>query len=454
MGLAPLSFVGVSKFSEDFQKILQRAVTIASVPLRNVQNQQTDNLQRKVVVGSLQESVAAFATSLTGLANVGDSKAVVATSSDATKVAVTGTSASNPAVYTVSEITSVAGAASETSLDGYADSNATTVSSTGTVRLTVGSDNFTITLTPAQNNLVGLRNAINELGAGVTASILTTGTGPDPNYLVVSANATGATTLAVVDDPDGAATALLTSTNQGANANFKLNGISVSKTTNLVNDVVPGVTFNIVGTTDPGETVTLTLASDPGKLATALRDIVVQYNAINELADKQIGEAAGLLSGDFLIRTLKNDLRELAGFQGDGASIRGLADLGLNLDTNGTMSFDEDAFSLLSETQLGEAFTFVGTSASGLGSLIARFTSLSNPVTGLFKLQQDQYDSTDRRLSSELDILNERVTSLQVSLSQRLQATDTLLAQLESQQTVLEASLASLSLVLFGKNDS
>ena len=48
--------------------------------------------------------------------------------------------------------------------------------------------NFTL----ATNNLVTLRDTINSLNAGVTASILTTSGG---NYLSISANSTGAATL-------------------------------------------------------------------------------------------------------------------------------------------------------------------------------------------------------------------------------------------------------------------
>src|SRR6185369_16397268 len=143
--------------------------------------------------------------------------------------------------YTVSDITSIASAASETSVTGYADSSSTAVSATGTVKLTVGTHDYTINLSPANNNLVGLRNAINDLDVGVTASVLTTGTGLNPNYLSVSSNTTGEAPLHITDDPDGAATALLTNDNQGSNAVFKLNNVAVSKPTNTINDVVPGV---------------------------------------------------------------------------------------------------------------------------------------------------------------------------------------------------------------------
>jgi len=75
------------------------------------------------------------------------------------------------------------------------------------MELVVGSQTTTFTLTT--NTLVGLRDQINSLGAGVTASILTTSNG---NYLSITANNTGATTLQLRDDPTGANTNILTNT--------------------------------------------------------------------------------------------------------------------------------------------------------------------------------------------------------------------------------------------------
>ena len=114
------------------------------------------------------------------------------------------TGATSAATYTISDITSVAKAASETSKIGYADSSATPISTTGVVKLVVGAKSYDITLTPGTNNLVGLRNAINNLGVGATASVITTGTGLNPNYLSISANSSGAAALQLFDDPDGA----------------------------------------------------------------------------------------------------------------------------------------------------------------------------------------------------------------------------------------------------------
>src|SRR5262249_42931560 len=155
-------------------------------------------------------------------------------------------------------------AASERTMSGYADAAATPVSTSGTVTLQVGAQTTTISL--VSNTLTSLRDQINGLGAGVTASILTTA---DGNYLSVSANATGAKTLKLFDAPDTSGTNLLTNTNQGTNAVFKLNGIDVSQAGNVVNSVVPGITFTLAGATN--SPVTLSLATDRSQVSAALQ---------------------------------------------------------------------------------------------------------------------------------------------------------------------------------------
>lgn len=453
MGLSPLAFSGISQFSQDFGKILERAQRIASFPLTQLSNQKSDLVTRKSLAGSLEALTTSFSASLEALAQVGDSNGISASSSNTAKVQIGSVTATSSAVYQISDISSLAAAANETSLTGYANSTAAPVSATGSVRLQVGSNTYNITLTSETNNLNGLRNAINALGAGVSATVFTTGTGATPNYLSISANQPGATTLALTDDPDGAATVLLTSANQGSNAVFKVNGVNVSKPSNLINDVVSGVTFTIAGTTAGSETVNVTLSKDRAKLSSSLRNVVNAYNGIVSFLDSQRGEQAGQLAGSGLLRQVQSALSRFTSFSASGA-IQSLADLGIELDNQGKMSIDVSKFNTLSDAQLNAAFAFASSQPTGLGSLQGTFEALSNPVTGAVALEIEQYDRTEARLSEQIATLTERINFSQQTLQQRLQAADALLASLESQQQTVSAAIEGLNLTLFGRRQS
>ncbi|MCZ2147319.1 MAG: flagellar filament capping protein FliD [Bryobacterales bacterium] len=448
MSLTPLTFTGVSTFSNDLQTVLSRATSIASLPIQALQNQQKDIVQQKLLVTNLNTAVAALASSVSNLGSIGQQKALVASSSDGAKVTATNVNSPGPAVYTISGITSVAKAAAETSA-GFADTTSA-VSSTGTVKLVVGSHEYTVGLT-GKNNLTGLRDAINNLGAGVTATVLTTGAGATPYYLSVTANNAGATTLQLIDDPGGAAANLLSANNQGADTVFKLNGVDVRKNTTLINDVVPGVTFNILDTTSGAETVSVTVASSRSRMASALSDFVNAYNAVSDQVNAQVGRNAGLLSGDFLVREAQDKLRGLASYSGSSGSVKSLADLGIEFDSGGVAKFSQTTFNNLSDSQVNDAFNFLGSSTAGFGGLVSGLTNISDSATGLAKIQLDNYDAASQRLSGQIATLTDRAGEMQKNLAARLQAADALLAALQSQQSIVTAQINSLNYTLYGK---
>lgn len=441
----PVTLNGVSQYSSDLQNVLNRAVSIAQLPVTALQNQDSNVLSQETLLGSLQTTVSNLGTSLSSLGTVASNQALSGTSSDPTAVSVTNTGATQPATYTINSVTSVASAASETSLSSYADSTSTPVSANGSMELVVGSDKYDFTLT--SNNLTTLRDTINAQNAGVTASILTTSGG---NYLSIQANSTGATTLQLIDDPKGAATQELTSTNQGTDAKFQLNGITIEQPGNVVNSVIPGVTFTILGQTSTA--TTLSLSSDPTQLSSALQDFVTNYNSLRTALNAQEGPSAGALSGDIAITQLEDTMRSLTSYTNSSGSINSLEELGVEFDSTGQASFNQTTFDSLTSSQISDAFRFVGSATSGLGGFSQTFGQMADPVSGLIQVEESGLQTTDQSLQSQISTLTDRITSMQTNLSAQLESADANIAELQSQQQTLTASLQSLSLVLYGQN--
>ena len=447
MGITPLAFTGASKLSSDLQTILQRAVQIAQLPLRALQNKDSDVLQRKTLLGNLASVVGGLATSLQALGTTAQNRALTATSSNTAAVTVVNSGATSAASYTIDSITSAASAASERSSASFLDSVATPVSANGRMKLVVGAVDYDFTLT--NNSLVGLRDKINSLAAGVSASIITTSTG---NYLSISANATGETTLQLVNDPAGTNSNILTATNQGTDAEFRLNGIPIKQPGNVVNSVISGLTFTILGAT--ASPVTMRLETDRTQLASALSTFVTNYNAARLQVNSQVGPAAGLLSGHSVIGQLQNQLRNLTSYRPGSGNLRSLAELGIEFSNTGEASLNSTKFNALSDTQISDAFDFLGTTRTGLGGLSTSFSQFSDPIGGIIKTEQEGLDRIDKGLLKQMNALTDRVNAMQVNLARRLQQADSLMAMLESQQKQLGASLQGLNLVLYGKNQS
>ena len=578
MGTGPLVFTGISNFSSDFQTILSRAVSIAQLPVKALQNHQTDLLQKKQALVGLNPVVSSLGSAIAALGSIAANQSVAASSSDTSKVSVLNTGSTAPASYAITQIQSLASAATERSANPYADSANTAVSMGGakTLELVYGSTTKTITLTDQTNNLVGVRDAINNLGIGVTATILTTGA--NANYLSVSANVSGGSSLELLDvganagNPDysiapvnlltktqqavpvpsssvagyadtttapvsvaGAKTLqlvygntssaialtpltnnlegvrdainglgigvtasivasggknylsltpvtpgntlqlldvtpdingnpdysaapvnLIANTNQGSNAVFSVNGVQITRASNAINDVIPGLSFTLQGKTDPlvpTQTVTLSLSTDRSQLASAIQTFAAKFNALADQVDAQTGPAAGMLAGDVLIQNLREDMWQLTTYQGPGG-VKNLSDMGVAFDNFGKISFDSSVFNSLSDTQIGDAFKFFGSSKTGFGALANGFTHLSDATTGAIRLQEDGYDRENARISDQITTMNDRIAVMQSSMSAKLQAADALVAKLQAQQQVLTASIQSLNYSLFGVQNS
>src|SRR6187431_2580768 len=113
MSLSPLTITGVSQFSSDFQTIMDRAVKIAQVPIQQLQNRDSDIIQKKTLLSGLSNAVGAFAASLESLGATAANKAVAATSSDSSVISVVSSNGTDAVSYTINSVTSVAMSASE-----------------------------------------------------------------------------------------------------------------------------------------------------------------------------------------------------------------------------------------------------------------------------------------------------------------------------------------------------
>ncbi len=542
-----LVFTGISSYSSDFQTILQREVSIAQLPVKALQNQQTDNLSKKQALVALDPAVASLGSAVAALGTIASGQGLTATSSDSTTVSVINTGAAAPANYTISNIT-LAKPASETSLTGYADSTSTpvwvagqnkfdlvvgsntyhldltgnnnlnglqnaintsgapvsasvivsgngnylalsannvgattltlsgipqqaslitnngtgietstagyattgstAVSNSGTVDLTVGGGSVVhLDVSGANNNLTGLMNAINTAGAGVTASIVTSG---GTNHLQLDAG--GPTSITLEDTPGASPVSLISNTNQGGNADFMLNGtIHVNQASNVFSNVIPGVSFSLLQA-NPG-TVNLSVAADSSQLTNALATFTQSYNALVDQVNQQIGSGGGVLTGDVLIRNISDDLRQLTSYSpgNSSSSVRSLYDLGITFDTTGHLSFDSTVTSGYSTTQIADAFKFLGSSSSGFSAFANNFTQLSDPLEGAIRIQEDGYDSANLQLTNQISVVNDRATAIQSAVTAQLQMADALVAQLQSTQNTINASVQSLNYVLYGK---
>jgi flagellar hook-associated protein 2 len=456
MSITPLTFTGVSTFSSDFQTVLDRATQIAALPVTALTNDQKTLTSKETAMATLRTSVSDFAATLSALTKIGSGGNLTATSSNTSLVTATAASSATTGTYVISDITSLASSAVATSSSTFADISTTAVdSSDNKLQLVVGSEKTTLDLSSYGNNLGGLRDAINASSMGVTASIVTASSGS--YYLSITSDAAGEKNIEVRTTADSSSTNIMEMTNNGSNAVFKLNGKTVTTTENSTSDVVDGLTINLLAKTSGTESATITVAQGASTITTAMQNLTDKYNALVTELDKHVGSAGGALTGDSVISDILSRLRQVTGYQRSTSSTGGvnnLADLGIEMASDGTMSYDSTAVSWMSTSELNNALSFFGNSTSGFGVLSQDLYSLSDPTTGSMKDQISDWKDQYSAMTDQINTITDRITLKEETLKAKLQAADTLLARMASQKSTLTSLINTLNAVTNGTSSS
>ena len=145
---SPITFSGSSTFSSSFQQVLQRAVSIASLPMQEVEAQVTTLQGQESDLSSLQGTFSSFQNSLQDVASAVTGN-VSASSSNSGVVAAAAQSNTLPGTYSIqvssigSSTTTISGAGSP----AVTDPTSKNISSSLNYTLTVKGTPTTLTLT-------------------------------------------------------------------------------------------------------------------------------------------------------------------------------------------------------------------------------------------------------------------------------------------------------------------
>ena len=135
----------------------------------------------------------------------------------------------------------------------------------------------------------------------------------------------------------------------GEDAAVEIDGVEVTDSTNIIDDIITGVTLNLVKE-DDSATVTLNVEHDISAIKSNIQDFVDKYNTVMSYINSQFSydedaeETGGILFGDGTLSSVKSDLTSLLtqsvwGVDSD-FSILGM--VGINMDNDLLLSIDDD----------------------------------------------------------------------------------------------------------------
>lgn len=311
-------------------------------------------------------------------------------------------------------------------------------------------------------SLADLRNAINDqAGSLVSASIVDNGT---VQQLVLTSRQTGtgqAFSLEGTDglagltfDPDTPATdpeSPVYQVQAAQDAKLKFNGLEVTRSSNTIEDLIPGVTLSLQSA-KPGQTSTLSVQRDDSALSQAMQEFVDAYNAVNNTLytltyyDPE-SKTAGPLSGDSALRTIQSQLRNTLNSLGGSGGLRSFTDLGLSFDDKGALSFDAATFAqALRDQPQAVNQMLVGTDTQpGLASRLDTLLTADLQTGGLLETRVQGLNAKVSLIDQQKERLEAQLERIQQNYQRQFSAMDSIVGQYTSLGSYLQQQFEALT---------
>jgi flagellar hook-associated protein 2 len=345
----------------------------------------------------------------------------------------------------------------------------TTVQDEGGYSFTAaGRETRSVTITDGSLN--GIRDAINQAGIGVQASIVYDGA----HYrLALASSETGAANSMQItaqdadgNNSDAAGLSLLAFNAEarhmqqtqaaGDTVGLVIDGIPISSASNVLGGVVSGVDITLRA---PGES-SITLTADDNAAIDAIANFVDKYNALvssfNSLSsfDAETGTASGALNGDHVLRSVETQVRkalnQLSGEAGD--AFRHLSQLGITHNVeDGTLALDRERLQqALTQDRAGVAALFAGKPAEdgsrvgGVANELDKTLAALLSRDGIFTAATTSINVNIRDIARQRELLELRTLAFEERTRAQFSAMDTLVGQLRSTSDFLSQQLANL----------
>lgn len=435
----------------DVNGIIDGLMKAERVPLDRLKTRQSSADKAQQTVTDFSKKLAALKTAADRLAVPSTFASFGATSSDATALAVSVNGTPQQGAYHV--VVNALARETRTYSNGNASST-TALGVSGTLRVTAGAGAPIDVTVDAGDTLASLATKISSSGARVNASVLYDGT----NYrLLVRGQDTGAAN-AVVLEQQGFDLGLQTPANMvqpASDARLEIDGFSITRPSNQVSDVVPGVTLALAKVSPGG--VDVQVSSDPGGLAKKIEAFVSAYNDVVNAGHSAAGYGSQKsstpdLSGDGAIRSTLSQLAQImySPVSGTSGKYTTLASVGLKLKSDGTVSLDSSKLSdalTADPTSVAKLFT-VDTSLGASGAMGAFRTLVDGLIgspTSIIQARIDGLGALSRRLSADADKMDDHLSKYEERLRAQFTALEKRMSAYQSQLSAVSMDTGTTS---------
>jgi flagellar hook-associated protein 2 len=440
-----VSFSGLQS-GIDSDKIVDAAVKVAEQPIRHLDRQEAILLSHKETYTQVHSLLRGIESVLQQMQSHHQFGRLSATTSDSNVITAKAGAGSSANSYRI-EVKSLAQAQrtysdpiESASEPGSVGSGAFEMSRRGEVLLHMDVDEET--------SLQAIADAINDSGAGASAALIFDG---ESYRLQVTATQAGEQNALSFSD-SGLKTNMAADENtsqKAQDATFLLDGFStITRPTNVISDVIPGVTLSLGAVSSSPQTVSTSV--DAPALVSQVEHFISSYNElVNAVAkathfDGQTDHAKSV--GDTTLNTLVRNLQSTVGspISGLGGDLRALSQAGVSSQKDGTLKLDQTKLTnAINKDARAVARLFVydpSTKSRGVASkmqaLVSRYTTTA---TGTLSVSIDSITKRTEALHVQKAKMQANVKQYETTLRDRYSKLEKQMSQIKSQNNYLDA---------------
>jgi len=457
--MASISFGGLGN-GIDFGQVIDQLVKVGRLPIDQL-NTQKNTLQSKLTdYGSVTDKLLALQAAGDSLRLPTAFDQATTTVSDPTALTVSSASTAPPGSYLV-KVTQLAQSHQITNKAAKAVASPTTdivsgASATFTFRVGTGT-NQTVTLS-ATATLEDLQTGINDLGSGVTASIVNAGSETTPAYRVIlTATASGASNGVTIvadgttlDFANGSGTGGVDTLHAAQDAIAILgdptqNPVTLQRSSNVITDAIPDVTLSLTKTTG-SSTVSVNVTRDNGAVKDNIKKFVAAYNDIVTFVNKKTAydvttKTGALLHNETSVKGFVSQIRQALSAPISGlTTYSSVGEIGFKTERDGAITVDDAKLdSVLSTNYKAVKSLFINqTGVAGVAQRVnAAIDAIDDVSTGSLTGRKNSLTSQINRLTDQISRKETAISAYEEQLKIQYARLDSLLNQLKGQTNFL-----------------
>jgi flagellar hook-associated protein 2 len=329
-------------------------------------------------------------------------------------------------------------------------------SATFTFRAGSGTDH-TVTLSDAAT-LEDLQTGINDLGAGVTASIVNAGSETTPAYrLILTATASGASNGVTIvadgttlDFANGGGAGGVDTLQAAQDAIAILgdptqNPVTLQRSSNVITDAIPDVTLSLTKTTGTSA-VSVNVTRDHGAVKDNIKKFLTAYNDIVTFVNKETvydatTKTGALLYNESTVKGFVSQLRQALSAPIAGLTIyRSTGEVGFKTNRDGTITLEDAKLdSALSTNYNAVKSLFINqTTVAGVAQQVnLAIDAIDDVVSGSLTSRKSSLTKQINDLSDQISRKEASISAFQERLKIQYAKLDSLLSQLQGQSNFL-----------------